>query len=289
MNQNIESVDCETLDEFWSEISPIGKRFGRQNFIFRGQPNATWQLVPSIYRRQIIQKYKRGMSATLADHPGQAFFEWMILNSFVRYCDGACLAIPGESQEFRDYFDAEGLSRHGRDSNGWPEKVAWPLIAMAQHHGIPTRLLDWTKNPLIAAYFAAASGLTEEYNDEDRIAVFALDPVAVRLVNGLKMIRVPGRTSANLSAQNGLFILVENSGFRAVEFTPDVSLESKLTIPGLLQKITLPKSQVGHLLQRCNVFGISAASIYPGPDGAAKAALEALMSWNYEQAMRAGM
>lgn len=72
---------------------------------------------------------------------------------------------------FRQQAASAGLG-HAFDEWGW--------ITFAQHHGLPTRLLDWTESPLVALYFACEKGSDQKSNAvETDGELFALDPCAL--------------------------------------------------------------------------------------------------------------
>ncbi|WP_373634761.1 FRG domain-containing protein [Yoonia sp. SS1-5] len=102
------------------------------------------------------------------------------------------------------------------EHNGPPASFETSVWALAQHHGIPTYFLDWTSNPIVAAYFATLNWKSDNPTD---IAVWAFNEHKYVKSIGRLPWRVfgdgtirPGHVhNKYLGAQSGLFTQISTS------------------------------------------------------------------------------
>jgi len=273
--------DFVCIDEFWDYLSPIGgffESFGSP--IFRGQGDANWKLVPSILRSMTIKRYAAYIdSRSHADFT--IFMEHRILSGFLYYCDQMGHRIPNDSREFREAMEFFNFAdKYGISTDEWPSLEYYNFIALAQHHGVPTRLLDWTTNPLTAIYFAASQALAKDDLPE-KISIWAFDTKELKSKSeDIVFLSMPGSTSVNLAAQRGVFTFhrQKSTGRNTILSIETIEEDSHRVFSEneslYIYQITTDSQHVPELLKRCERYGISAASLFPGFDGAAKSAIE---------------
>ena len=137
-----------------------------------------------------------------------------------------------------------------------PNLSEWELLAIAQHHGLPTRLLDWSRNPLVAAYFAV-----EHEFDKDS-AVYVLKGqkfLNTEKINPFKVKRVskfiPPHITPRITAQSGVFTIHPEP--------------SEPLISEAIDKLIIVKSFRRQLKKILYRYGVHRAALFPGMDGIA--------------------
>ncbi len=118
------------------------------DYVFRGQPNAKWQLTSTL-DRLIMHARNTGVKQGPIDQ-----FVEKHLNRF-------------------------RLEIRGRRGDNPPKLIEDELWALGQHYGLATPLLDWSVSPYISIFFALAS--RNEFND-DRV-LWCLNRKQVEVIN----------------------------------------------------------------------------------------------------------
>jgi len=180
-------------------------------------------------------------------------------------------------------FVLRGASRALR-SPSYDDDLGW--LHLAQHYGLPTRLLDWTASPLIALYFATCDS---QFDKRDG-CIWALDDVSLNgYQTGLRTIHIPEMASVKSLAaaafrkepdgtqlptfvaisarETDLRMLVQQSTFTLHRDNSD--LRKMACKKPILKRFMIPRSAKREIRELLTDFGIRTSALFPDLAGLA--------------------
>ena len=194
--------------------------------LFRGHSNETWNLTPKIAR---ISR-RNGLSLRT--------MEESMLSEFKRR------SIPHLT---------------------FQPQTDWDWLALAQHNEMPTRLLDWTANPLVALWFVVkrpaegnSRGTVWIFFRSDEDYVSFTDNESPFNVDRTKVFR-PNHLNQQIVDQDGWFTIHKYMTAQQ-QFIP---LQNNTTYKGRLSRVAIPHDAFASIRRELNRYGLNHASVFP--------------------------
>jgi hypothetical protein len=320
----METITCNSIDELFK--TQLDLSLNDNGWYFRGQPDASFSLLPSLWRDNIqskLKKFEEKIDKEIylsdiddrcrlahaewgANHqpyengsfttPQEMFQSWHLYCAFEKYLVSNfyhvtnLAGLPVQENifnQFKDFRPNDKIIRAAHDTKIGSESayranpISYELLDLFQHHGIPTRLLDFTTAPNIAIFFAAYNYL--QYKPKaTHIAIYALKlrqnsnfiQESYPSFYSLKILQNYYRYANKfLSSQHGLFVVIENADYFFWHNQKYPSIDDIYNLYQKpdhqdyqtfdLKKITLPIEYCSDLLKKLQVQGISISTMMP--------------------------
>jgi hypothetical protein len=222
----------------WSTFKNYATELPSDRFIFRGQEKKIWRLRTAFHRtdRASLRRFLSIDVKTL-------------------------------------HRNLSGMTSHRFDLTDGLDYAAF--LALVQHHGYPTPVLDWTRSPFIAAYFA--------FRNLDPTTIAKDDRVRIHVLDGKAWNMLPHATAVSPAFLH--MTIVEPLAINNVRVVPQQSVSVVTNVEDLethiqrleriqkwsfLKVIDLPAEERSKVIRELDLMGINAGSLFPGLDGACR-------------------
>ena len=273
----------EIRTDDWQELKNWFWALGAgSDWVFRGQRDEKWDISSSLER--IKPAWYKGSKEDIGE-----FLGYSEEKLFQRFSERV--------EQFATLGDAAADTVLGK-------------LALMQHHGVPTRLIDWTESPYVATFFAVEDATEEAGNcavwaissgwcqEKSAMAVrkklklskeqfpngtdFSQDEILYGTIIQENVLLVaplrPLKLNIRISSQQGLFLC---PGEINVSFMDNLKSLGEKDLPNILYKFVFPSDMRSEILHDLFNMNIGPQTLFPGLDGFAKS-IKLKMSWEAE-------
>lgn len=296
-----ETIKINNIKELWGKLHSLATNV--DSYIYRGVPNENYDLIPSIHRIDVktlnpyINDYKSHFQyisdITYKDH---CTYLYDLLKSFARHSNLNGLPILMDplykkmintsENSLAGLVRQEFVYKKNNYQTFYPSEKYLDLMAVSQHYGLPTELIDFTFNPYTALYFSIRDVLYAYLKTgsisqlgEENIALWYVDNKYIS--ENMKNDDFPLRTyisvysnNPNLNSQKGIFLYWSHQikSKMTVNRTSLTKLfgNSEYYKKGVFNKIIIPKHLIFRIYDTLKTFNHAADSLFPGYFGVEK-------------------